>query len=114
MKISPFYLLLLLNQVEDSVRIAEALLSGLSGFKGFLHFCDDLLEILRAYEQEQFEDWSRDILSGLADPKSGIRLEIRTTISDFCFVLLAKACQLSSNYMMLQCFLSYLFVSIYC
>ena len=66
----------LLRQVEDSVRIAEALLSDLTGFKGFLHFCDDLLELLRAYEQEQFEDWSRDILSGLADPKSGIRFEI--------------------------------------
>ena len=62
-------------QVEDSVRIAEALLSDLSAFKGFLHFCDDLLEILRVYEQEQFEDWSRDILSGLLDSKSGIRLE---------------------------------------
>uniref|UniRef100_A0A3B4GDC8 Cytoplasmic dynein 2 heavy chain 1 n=1 Tax=Pundamilia nyererei TaxID=303518 RepID=A0A3B4GDC8_9CICH len=62
----------LLHKVEDSVRLAEALLSDLSGFKGFLHFCDDLLEILRAYEQEQFEDWSRDILSELTDPKSGI------------------------------------------
>uniref|UniRef100_A0AAQ5XWU4 Dynein heavy chain tail domain-containing protein n=1 Tax=Amphiprion ocellaris TaxID=80972 RepID=A0AAQ5XWU4_AMPOC len=62
----------LFHKVEDSVRIAEALLSDLSGFKGFLHFCDDLLEVLRVYEQEQFEDWSRDILSGLADPKSGI------------------------------------------
>uniref|UniRef100_A0A3Q3WZD5 Cytoplasmic dynein 2 heavy chain 1 n=1 Tax=Mola mola TaxID=94237 RepID=A0A3Q3WZD5_MOLML len=62
----------LIHKVEDSVRIAEALLSDLSGFKGFLHFSDDLLEVLRGYEQEQFEDWSRDILSGLADPKSGI------------------------------------------
>lgn len=60
--------------MEDSVRIAEALLSDLSGFKVFLHFCDDLLEVLRVYEQEQFEDWSRDILSGLNDSKSGIRL----------------------------------------
>uniref|UniRef100_A0A3B4BEW0 Dynein cytoplasmic 2 heavy chain 1 n=1 Tax=Periophthalmus magnuspinnatus TaxID=409849 RepID=A0A3B4BEW0_9GOBI len=60
------------QQLEDSSRIAEALLSDLSGFKGFLRFSDDLLDVLRAYEQEQFEDWSRDILSGLADPKSGI------------------------------------------
>lgn len=67
--------------MEDSVRIAEALLSDLPGFKGFLHFCDDLLEILRAYEQEQFEDWSRDILSGLVDPKSGIRLETLGTVT---------------------------------
>uniref|UniRef100_A0A3Q1I1J7 Cytoplasmic dynein 2 heavy chain 1 n=1 Tax=Anabas testudineus TaxID=64144 RepID=A0A3Q1I1J7_ANATE len=62
----------LIHKVEDSVRIAEALLPDLSGFKLFLHFCDDLLEVLRAYEQEQFEDWSRDILSGLTDSKSGI------------------------------------------
>uniref|UniRef100_A0A8C5EPV0 Cytoplasmic dynein 2 heavy chain 1 n=1 Tax=Gouania willdenowi TaxID=441366 RepID=A0A8C5EPV0_GOUWI len=65
----------LLHKVEDSVRIAEALLSDLSGFKGFLRVCDDLLEVLRAYEQEQFEDWSRDIMSGLADTKSGISLQ---------------------------------------
>uniref|UniRef100_A0A3B5L503 Dynein heavy chain tail domain-containing protein n=1 Tax=Xiphophorus couchianus TaxID=32473 RepID=A0A3B5L503_9TELE len=62
----------LLHKVEDSVRISEALLSDLSGFKSFLQFCDDLLEVLRAHEQEQFEDWSREILFGLADPKSGI------------------------------------------
>lgn len=62
------------RQVEDSVCIAQALLSDLSGFKGFVRFSDDLLEVLRSFEQEQFEDWSRDILSGLANPKSGIRL----------------------------------------
>lgn len=80
-----------MHQVEDSVRIAEALLSDLSSFKAFIHFCDDLLEVLKAYEQEQFEDWSRDILSGLADPKSGIRWETNSDIdmSSFstCLVL---------------------------
>lgn len=59
------------------MHIAEALLTDLSGFKAFLCFADELLELLRAYEQEEFEDWSRDILSGLADPKLGIRLEIQ-------------------------------------
>ncbi|XP_036005544.1 cytoplasmic dynein 2 heavy chain 1 isoform X1 [Fundulus heteroclitus] len=72
----------LLDKVEHSVRIAEALLSDLSGFKGFMRFCDDLLEILRAYEQEQFEDWSRDILSGLADPKSGISLQASNRVME--------------------------------
>ncbi|KAM9317805.1 cytoplasmic dynein 2 heavy chain 1 [Pholidichthys leucotaenia] len=72
----------LLHKVEDSVRIAEALLSDLSGFKPFLHFCDDLLEGLRAYEQEQFEDWSREILSGLADSKSGISLQASNRVMD--------------------------------
>ncbi|XP_013869519.1 cytoplasmic dynein 2 heavy chain 1 [Austrofundulus limnaeus] len=72
----------LLHKVEDSVHIAEALLADLSGFKGFLRFCDDLLDILRAYEQEQFEDWSRDILSGLADPKSGISLQASSCVME--------------------------------
>ncbi|XP_034460809.1 cytoplasmic dynein 2 heavy chain 1 isoform X1 [Hippoglossus hippoglossus] len=72
----------LIHKVEDSVRIAEALLSDLSAFKGFLHFCDDLLEILRVYEQEQFEDWSRDILSGLLDSKSGISLQASNRVMD--------------------------------
>lgn len=53
--------------------ISEAVLSDLPGFKSFIRFSDDLLEVLRGFEQEQFEDWSRDMLSGLANPKSGIR-----------------------------------------
>uniref|UniRef100_A0A7N6AJF6 Cytoplasmic dynein 2 heavy chain 1 n=1 Tax=Anabas testudineus TaxID=64144 RepID=A0A7N6AJF6_ANATE len=72
----------LIHKVEDSVRIAEALLPDLSGFKLFLHFCDDLLEVLRAYEQEQFEDWSRDILSGLTDSKSGISLQASNRVME--------------------------------
>ncbi|XP_054598719.1 cytoplasmic dynein 2 heavy chain 1 isoform X1 [Nothobranchius furzeri] len=72
----------LLHKVEDSVRIAEALLPDLSGFKGFLSFSDDLLEVLRAYEQEQFDNWSRDILSGLADPKSGISLQTSNRVME--------------------------------
>ncbi|XP_071781183.2 cytoplasmic dynein 2 heavy chain 1 [Centroberyx gerrardi] len=72
----------LIHKVEDSIRIAEALLSDLTAFRGFLRFCDDLLEVLRAYEQEQFEDWSRDILSGLADPKSGISLQASNRVMD--------------------------------
>ncbi|XP_056138994.1 cytoplasmic dynein 2 heavy chain 1 [Lampris incognitus] len=72
----------LIHQVEDSVRIAEALLSDLSGFRGFLCFCDDVLEVLRAYEQEQFEDWSRDVLSGVADPKSGISFQASNCVME--------------------------------
>uniref|UniRef100_A0A3B3YWL0 Uncharacterized protein n=1 Tax=Poecilia mexicana TaxID=48701 RepID=A0A3B3YWL0_9TELE len=72
----------LLHKVEDSVRISEALLSDLSGFKSFMRFCDDLLEVLRAYEQEQFEDWSREILFGLADPKLGISLQASNRVME--------------------------------
>uniref|UniRef100_A0A8B9KYF0 Cytoplasmic dynein 2 heavy chain 1 n=1 Tax=Astyanax mexicanus TaxID=7994 RepID=A0A8B9KYF0_ASTMX len=62
----------LLMKVENSLKMGEALLTGLLGFGGFARFCADLQEQLKVYEQEQFEDWSRDLLSGLADPKSGI------------------------------------------
>uniref|UniRef100_A0A673Y6D4 Dynein cytoplasmic 2 heavy chain 1 n=1 Tax=Salmo trutta TaxID=8032 RepID=A0A673Y6D4_SALTR len=72
----------LLHKVEDSIKIAQALLSDLSGFHSFLRLCDDLLEVLRAYEQEQFDDWSRDILSGLSDPKSGISLQASNRVME--------------------------------
>lgn len=75
-------------QVEDSVCISEALLSDLPGFKSFVRFSDDLLEVLRGFEQEQFEDWSRDVLSGLTNPKSGIRSARRAHVTFKVTVLL--------------------------
>lgn len=60
-------------QVEDSIKMAEVLLSDLPGFRAFVRFSDEVLEQLRSYEQEQFDDWTRDLISGLSDPKSGIR-----------------------------------------
>ncbi|XP_072546992.1 cytoplasmic dynein 2 heavy chain 1 isoform X2 [Salminus brasiliensis] len=72
----------LLMKVENSVKMAEALLTGLPGFGGFVRFCADLQEQLRAYEQEQFDEWSRDLLSGLADPKSGISLQASNRVME--------------------------------
>uniref|UniRef100_A0A671UXN0 Cytoplasmic dynein 2 heavy chain 1 n=1 Tax=Sparus aurata TaxID=8175 RepID=A0A671UXN0_SPAAU len=91
----------LVHKVDDSVRIAEALLSDLSGFKGFMHFCDDLLEVLRAYEQEQFEDWSRDILSGLQASNRVMDLDhvdgrLKIQYSDRLVSLLREVRQLSA------------------
>ncbi|KAG8136946.1 hypothetical protein E2320_005491 [Naja naja] len=51
-------------KVDDAIKIAEALLSDLSGFQNFRQIADDLLEQLKMYEQEQFDDWSRDIQTG--------------------------------------------------
>lgn len=59
--------------MDDSVRIAEALLSDLSGYPSLVRLSSDLQEQLCAYEQEQFTSWSREIQTGLSDPKSGIR-----------------------------------------
>uniref|UniRef100_A0AAR2JK60 Cytoplasmic dynein 2 heavy chain 1 n=1 Tax=Pygocentrus nattereri TaxID=42514 RepID=A0AAR2JK60_PYGNA len=72
----------LLMKVESSVKMAEALLLDLPGFSAFVRLCADLQEQLRAYEQEHFEDWSRDLLSGLADPKSGISLQASNRVME--------------------------------
>ncbi|XP_059389921.1 dynein cytoplasmic 2 heavy chain 1 isoform X2 [Carassius carassius] len=72
----------LLLKVEDSLKMADALLSDLSGFRPLLRFCDELQEQMRLYEQEQFEDWSRDLLSGLSDPKSGISLQASNRVME--------------------------------
>ncbi|XP_050986096.1 LOW QUALITY PROTEIN: cytoplasmic dynein 2 heavy chain 1 [Labeo rohita] len=72
----------LLLKVEDSLKMAEALLSDLSGFRPLVRFCDELQEQMRSYEQEQFEDWTRDLLSGLSDPKSGISLQASNRVME--------------------------------
>uniref|UniRef100_A0A672SRA8 Dynein cytoplasmic 2 heavy chain 1 n=1 Tax=Sinocyclocheilus grahami TaxID=75366 RepID=A0A672SRA8_SINGR len=72
----------LLLKVEDSLKMADALLSDLSGFRPLLRFCDELQEQMRSYEQEQFEDWSRDLLSGLSDPKSGVSLQASNRVME--------------------------------
>lgn len=58
--------------MDDAVKIGEALLSDLPGFRTFRRTADDLLEQFKVYEQEQFDDWSRDIQAGLSNPKSGL------------------------------------------
>ncbi|XP_041438616.1 cytoplasmic dynein 2 heavy chain 1 isoform X2 [Xenopus laevis] len=62
-------------KVEDSVKTADALLSDLSGFPSFRKSANDLLDQLKVYEQEQFDDWLREINAGLSDPKSGFCLQ---------------------------------------
>lgn len=58
--------------MADAIKISEALLSDLSGFEKFRRTADDILEQFKVYEQEQFDDWSRDIQAGLSNPKSGL------------------------------------------
>ncbi|MFT7803200.1 cytoplasmic dynein 2 heavy chain 1 [Arapaima gigas] len=72
----------LLLKVEDSIRMAQTLLSDLSGYRSFMRLSDDLQEQLRSYEQEQFNDWCREIQSGLSDPKSGISLQASNRVME--------------------------------
>ncbi|KAJ8280434.1 hypothetical protein GJAV_G00054510 [Gymnothorax javanicus] len=69
-------------KVEDSIKMAAALLSDLSGYRPFVRFSDELQEQLRAYEQDQFDDWSREVLSGLSDPKAGISLQASSRVME--------------------------------
>ncbi|XP_078258653.1 cytoplasmic dynein 2 heavy chain 1 isoform X2 [Rhinoraja longicauda] len=59
----------------DTMKIAETLLHDLSGFQSFWRNCNELLDQLRTYEQEQFDDWSREIQSSVSDPKAGVSLQ---------------------------------------
>ncbi|XP_075448514.1 cytoplasmic dynein 2 heavy chain 1 isoform X2 [Ascaphus truei] len=69
-------------KVEDTVKIAEALLSDLSGFQSFHQSVEQLLEHFKVYEQEQFDEWSREIQSGLSDPKSGFCIQPNSNVME--------------------------------
>ncbi|XP_069615312.1 cytoplasmic dynein 2 heavy chain 1 [Ranitomeya imitator] len=69
-------------KVEDSVKIAETLLSDLSGFQAFRKDAGEHLEQFREYEQEQFSEWSREIQSGLSDPKSGFCIQPNSQVME--------------------------------
>lgn len=66
----PFFVIVF--KVDDAIKLAEALLSDLSGFQTFHRNADSFLEQLKVYEQEQFDDWSRNIESEVSNPKSGL------------------------------------------
>ncbi|XP_053164065.1 cytoplasmic dynein 2 heavy chain 1 isoform X1 [Hemicordylus capensis] len=69
-------------KVDDAIKIAEALLSDLSGFRNFRRTADELLEQFKIYEQEQFDYWSRDIQSGLSNPKSGLCIQASSPVME--------------------------------
>uniref|UniRef100_A0A8C6BTL0 Dynein cytoplasmic 2 heavy chain 1 n=1 Tax=Monodon monoceros TaxID=40151 RepID=A0A8C6BTL0_MONMO len=69
-------------KADDTIKIAEALLSDLSGFRSFHRSAEDLLDQFKLYEQEQFDDWSRDIQSGLSDSQSGLCIEANSHIME--------------------------------
>ncbi|OWK17813.1 hypothetical protein Celaphus_00008832, partial [Cervus elaphus hippelaphus] len=86
-------------KVDDTIKIAEALLSDLSGFRSFHRSAEDLLDQFKLYEQEQFDDWSRDIQSGLSDSKSDrlvILLREVRQLSALGFVIPAKIQQVAN------------------
>lgn len=56
-------------QTEETIKTAETLLGDLSGFAKFRTEAQNLLDELRQWRQEQFDDWTRDITDRISDPK---------------------------------------------
>lgn len=56
-------------QTEETIKTAETLLGDLSGFSKFRKDAQELLDELRQWRQEQFDDWTRDITDRISDPK---------------------------------------------
>uniref|UniRef100_A0A8C8AR50 Dynein cytoplasmic 2 heavy chain 1 n=1 Tax=Otus sunia TaxID=257818 RepID=A0A8C8AR50_9STRI len=69
-------------KVDDALKLAEALLSDLPGFQTFHRSTDSFLEQLKVYEQEQFDDWSRNIQSELSNPKSGLCIQANSPVME--------------------------------
>uniref|UniRef100_A0A8C0I8A9 Cytoplasmic dynein 2 heavy chain 1 n=1 Tax=Bubo bubo TaxID=30461 RepID=A0A8C0I8A9_BUBBB len=69
-------------KVDDAIKLAEALLSDLPGFQTFHRSTDSFLEQLKVYEQEQFDDWSRNIQSELSNPKSGLCIQANSPVME--------------------------------
>ncbi|OBS69904.1 hypothetical protein A6R68_01554 [Neotoma lepida] len=88
-------------KVDDTIKIAEALLSDLSGFRSFHRSAEDLLDQFKLYEQEQFDDWSREVQSGLSDSSRIMELDpndgsLKVHYSDRLVILLREVRQLSA------------------
>ncbi|KAF1521633.1 Cytoplasmic dynein 2 heavy chain 1, partial [Eudyptes sclateri] len=69
-------------KMDDAIKLAEVLLSDLSGFQTFHQSADSFLEQLKVYEQEQFDDWSRNIQSELSNPKSGLCIQANSPVME--------------------------------
>ncbi|NXK72907.1 DYHC2 protein, partial [Amazona guildingii] len=69
-------------KVDDTIKLAEILLSDLPGFQTFHQSADSFQEQLKIYEQEQFDDWSRNIQSELSNPKSGLCVQANSPVME--------------------------------
>ncbi|XP_071126281.1 cytoplasmic dynein 2 heavy chain 1-like isoform X2 [Mytilus edulis] len=62
-------------RLEETMKTAETLLGDLAGYKKFYKDGHDLLEELRTWRNESFDDWSRDILDQINDTRNPLSLE---------------------------------------
>lgn len=61
------------SKVKDTLATAETLLGGLSGFAGFQREANEFKDELKEYQKNQFDAWSRDILTSISHPTEPLR-----------------------------------------
>ena len=66
-------LALFLSQIEETLKVAEALLGDLSGFRNLRRDATELAEELQTWRQEQFDEWARDMQEQIDDPNQQLR-----------------------------------------
>ncbi|KAG2456324.1 DYHC2 protein, partial [Polypterus senegalus] len=72
----------LILKVDEATKIAGSLLKDLPAHQAFEKFGGELQEQLMTYEQDQFDDWCREVQSGLSDPKSGMSLQASSRVME--------------------------------
>ena len=65
------------SKVHDTLSTAEALLGNLSGFEAFQTEASEVKEELKEYQREQFDGWSREVLSSINRTTDSIRLHLK-------------------------------------
>ncbi len=61
------------SKVRDTLTTAETLLGNLSGFEAFQHEANQVKEELKDYQREQFDSWSRDVLTSISRSTESLR-----------------------------------------
>lgn len=61
------------SKVRDTLSTAETLLGNLSGFEPFQREASEVREELKDYQREQFDSWSKEILSAITRTTDSLR-----------------------------------------
>lgn len=75
----------LIIRAEETISVAESMLSDLSGMEDFTSFAVDILDDVRAFQKHCFEQWCDETSSALKDSSAdnGLALEATGRLMDF-------------------------------
>ena len=61
--------------MEENLKAAEVLLGDLSGYRSFHKDAYELLDELKAWRREQYDEWSREVQQQIDDPHQPLRCD---------------------------------------